>query len=132
MIHIKSPKHHRDTKTLALAPPRRVKRIRWRFSATADYPELDHGVGHVDYHLAKTARLPTEVETKFRGVHVLSNAEVVHGKTRSLVPQCNGLGCEFCILEVPTREEALEWAARFATACWCAQEVLEIMDDPEV
>ncbi len=38
----------------------------------------------------------------------------------------------FSIIDVPTRAEALEWAARFAVACRCAQEVREIMDDPDV
>lgn len=38
----------------------------------------------------------------------------------------------FSIIDVPTREDALEWAARFATACRCAQEVREIMYDPLV
>ena len=38
----------------------------------------------------------------------------------------------FSIVDVPTYEEALEWAARFAAACRCAQEVREIMDDPDV
>jgi hypothetical protein len=38
----------------------------------------------------------------------------------------------FAIVDVPTREEALHWAARFADACRCAQEVREIMDDPSV
>ena len=37
----------------------------------------------------------------------------------------------FSILETPTREEALAWAARLAAACRCAQEVREIMYDPE-
>ena len=37
----------------------------------------------------------------------------------------------FSIIEVPTREEALEWAARIAAACRCAQEVREIMYDPD-
>ncbi len=37
----------------------------------------------------------------------------------------------FSIIEVPTREDALAWAARIATACRCAQEVREIMDDPD-
>jgi hypothetical protein len=32
---------------------------------------------------------------------------------------------------VPTREDALEWAAKIAVACRCAQEVRELMDDPE-
>lgn len=38
----------------------------------------------------------------------------------------------FAIVEVPSREEALEWATRFAVACRCAQEVREIMFDPAV
>jgi len=38
----------------------------------------------------------------------------------------------FAIVEVPSREEALEWATRFAVACRCAQEVREIMFDPLV
>lgn len=37
----------------------------------------------------------------------------------------------FSIIEVPSREEALEWAARIAAACRCAQEVREIGYDPE-
>lgn len=38
----------------------------------------------------------------------------------------------FAIVDVPSREEALAWAARFAAACRCAQEVREIMFDPLV
>jgi hypothetical protein len=37
----------------------------------------------------------------------------------------------FSILEVASREEAFEWAAKIAAACRCAQEVREIMYDPE-
>jgi len=37
----------------------------------------------------------------------------------------------FCILEVPSREDVLHWAAKFAASCRCAQEVREIMYDPE-
>ena len=36
----------------------------------------------------------------------------------------------FSIVDVPSREEALEWAAKIAVACRCAQEVREIMPDP--
>ena len=38
----------------------------------------------------------------------------------------------FIVIDVGTRAEALEWAARVAVACRCKQEVREIMDDPEV
>ncbi|TNM70286.1 hypothetical protein FHN55_00970 [Streptomyces sp. NP160] len=37
----------------------------------------------------------------------------------------------FCVVDVPTRAEALQWAARIAAGCRCAQEVREIMDDPD-
>ena len=37
----------------------------------------------------------------------------------------------FSVVDVATREEALAWAAKFAVACRCAQDVREIMYDPE-
>jgi hypothetical protein len=36
----------------------------------------------------------------------------------------------FCVVEVSSREEALEWAAKTAAACRCAQEVRELLPDP--
>ncbi len=33
----------------------------------------------------------------------------------------------FSVVDVPSREEALEWAARIAVACRCAQEVREFV-----
>ncbi|MGE5275189.1 MAG: YciI family protein [Verrucomicrobiota bacterium] len=36
------------------------------------------------------------------------------------------------IIDVPSREEALQWAAKIAAACRCAQEVLEFAPDPAV
>jgi hypothetical protein len=36
----------------------------------------------------------------------------------------------FAVVEVPSREEALEWAAKIAAACRCAQEVRELLPDP--
>jgi hypothetical protein len=37
----------------------------------------------------------------------------------------------FAVVEVPTRAEALAWAAKLAAACRCAQEVREVMPDAE-
>ena len=37
----------------------------------------------------------------------------------------------FSVVDVATREEALTWAAKIAVACRCAQEVRELMPDPE-
>ena len=36
------------------------------------------------------------------------------------------------IVDVPSRAEALEWAAKIAVACRCAQEVRAFMPDPAV
>jgi hypothetical protein len=36
------------------------------------------------------------------------------------------------IVEVSSREEALDWAAKIAVACRCAQEVWEFGHDPEL
>jgi hypothetical protein len=36
------------------------------------------------------------------------------------------------VLDAPSREAALEWAAKIAAACRCAQEVREFMPDPAV
>jgi len=35
-------------------------------------------------------------------------------------------------IEVPTREEALRWAAKIAVACRCPQEVRAFMPDPQL
>jgi hypothetical protein len=47
------------------------------------------------------------------------------------VPETKAVVGGFSIIEVPTREDALGWAARIAESCRCAQEVREIMFDPE-
>ena len=38
----------------------------------------------------------------------------------------------FAVVDVPTREEALRWAAKIAVACRCSQEVRELLPDPSV
>jgi len=47
------------------------------------------------------------------------------------VPETKAVIGGFSIIEVPSREDALIWAARIAEGCRCAQEVREIMFDPE-
>ncbi len=36
----------------------------------------------------------------------------------------------FAVVDVPSREEALRWAAKIAVACRCAQEVREVLPEP--
>ena len=47
-------------------------------------------------------------------------------------PQTKELSGGFTVIDVPTREAALEWAAKIAVACRCAQEVREFGPDPEL
>lgn len=51
--------------------------------------------------------------------------------TEGPLPEAKAVVGGLAIIEVPTREEAIAWAARFADACRCAQEVREIMFDPD-
>jgi len=37
----------------------------------------------------------------------------------------------FAVVDVASREEALAWAAKIAVGCRCAQEVRELLPDPE-
>ena len=37
----------------------------------------------------------------------------------------------FTVLELPTREDAVEWARKIAVACRCSQELREFGYDPE-
>jgi hypothetical protein len=36
----------------------------------------------------------------------------------------------YTVLELPSREAALEWAAKIAAACRCSQEVRQFQYDP--
>ena len=47
------------------------------------------------------------------------------------MPETKAVIGGFSIIEVSSLEEALGWATRIAAACRCAQDVREIMFDPE-
>ena len=51
--------------------------------------------------------------------------------TEGPVPETKAVVGGFAIVEVPSRDEALAWAAKIAEACRCPQEVRELMYDPE-
>lgn len=46
-------------------------------------------------------------------------------------PQTRTIEGGYAILELPSREAAITWAAKLAVACRCAQELREFMYDPE-
>jgi len=51
--------------------------------------------------------------------------------THETYPQTKQFDGGFCVLELPSRAAAVEWAAKIAQACRCAQELREFGYDPE-
>ncbi len=50
--------------------------------------------------------------------------------TEGTYPQTKEIEGGYAVLELPSRESALEWAAKLAAACRCAQEVRAFGYDP--
>jgi hypothetical protein len=89
--------------------------------------------------VAKAVRVVRE-EAKAAGVWVFSGglesqrASVVATDgtvTDGPFPETKEVIGGFAVVDVPSREEALEWAARIAVACRCAQEVREFLPGPD-
>ena len=80
-------------------------------------------------------------EAKAAGVYVFGggiNADVAPRMvaadgvvTSETDPQTKELDGGVCVLELPSREAAVHWAAKIATACRCSQELREFGYDPE-
>ena len=51
--------------------------------------------------------------------------------TSETYPQTKELDGGFCVLELPSRDAAVQWATKIATACRCSQELREFMYDRE-
>lgn len=51
--------------------------------------------------------------------------------TNGTYPQTREFDGGFCVLELPSREAAVRWAAKIAEACRCSQELREFGYDPE-
>jgi hypothetical protein len=51
--------------------------------------------------------------------------------TNETYPQTKELDGGFCVLELASRDTAVQWAAKIAEACRCSQELREFMYDPE-
>ena len=51
--------------------------------------------------------------------------------TNETYPQTKEFDGGFCVLELPSREAAVQWAAKIAGACRCSQELREFGYDPE-
>ena len=51
--------------------------------------------------------------------------------TNETYPQTKEFNGGFCVLELPSRDAAIEWAAKIAKACRCSQELREFQYDAE-
>lgn len=51
--------------------------------------------------------------------------------TSETYPQTREFNGGFCVLELPSREAAVQWATLLAKACRCSQELREFGFDPE-
>ena len=51
--------------------------------------------------------------------------------TNETYPQTKEFDGGFCVLELPSREAAVQWAAKIAKSCRCSQELREFQYDPE-
>lgn len=80
-------------------------------------------------------------DAKLAGVYVFGgglNADVAPlmvaadgTATNETYPQTRQFDGGLCVLELPSREAAVQWAARIAQACRCSQELREFGYDPE-
>ena len=100
-----------------------------------------HAMDHIpDEDMPAVAKAARSVVEEAAHAGVLVCAGGLEGRPTSIVatdgtvtdgPSLEAIG-GLTVVEVPSREEALEWAAKIAVACRCAQEVREIGPDPEV
>jgi hypothetical protein len=51
--------------------------------------------------------------------------------TNETYPQTREFNGGFCVLELPSQDAAILWAAKIARACRCSQELREFGYDPE-
>lgn len=103
-------------------------------AAAMKVPESEMGAVSVDSHNvireAKAAGVYVfggGIDESVPQVLVAADGSAVEGAYTER-PALNG---GFLVLEVPTREEAIAWAARVAKACRCAQELRVFGFDPE-
>lgn len=110
-----------------------------RYLISFDDGSMDH-ISDADLPLVGEAAHAVVREAKSAGIWIFGGgiqrqqSTIVHtdgAVTLGPVPERKAVIGGFSIIEVPTYDEAIKWAARFAEACRCSQEVREIMFDPE-
>lgn len=110
-----------------------------RYLISFDDGSMDH-IPETDLPAVSEAAHAVVREAKAAGVWIFGGGVrrqqatiIAADGTTSLgpAPETKAVVGGFSIIEVPTLDEALTWAARIAKSCRCAQEVREVMFDPE-
>jgi hypothetical protein len=110
-----------------------------RFLISFDDGSMDH-ISEQDLPQVGEAARAMVREAKAAGVWIFGGGILrqqaalvaVDGTTTAgPVPETKAVIGGFSVIEVGSRDEAWAWAAKFAAACRCVQEVREIMFDPE-
>jgi hypothetical protein len=108
-----------------------------RYLISFDAHAMDH-IPDEDMPAVANASLTVVQEAINAGVRVfgggLENQKASCGATAATDPEAPSRAAVggLCVVDVPSREEALKWAAKTAVACRCAQEVRQFMPDPTV
>lgn len=105
------------------------------------FPASAMNIAHDDMAAVGEAARAVIREAKREGVYVFGggiDASVAPvmvaadgSATNGTYPQTRQFDGGFCVLELPSREAAIQWAAKIAEACRCAQELREFGYDPE-
>jgi hypothetical protein len=106
-----------------------------RYLISFDAGAMDH-IPDEDMHVVAKASHAVVTEAQTAGVWVFGGG--LEDQKASIVatdgtltdgpyPETKEVIGGFCVVDVPSREEALEWAAKTAVACRCAQEVREFL-----
>lgn len=105
------------------------------------FPGSAMDVAEADMPVVAEAAHAVMREAKAAGVYVFSGGIDVGAApvmvasdgsvARETYPQVRGLDGGFCVLELPSREAAVQWAGKIAKACRCPQELREFGYDRE-
>ena len=110
-----------------------------RYLISFDHGAMDH-IPDEEGPAVRDASLAVIQDFKDAGIWVFAAGVYPHDEVSASVIAPDGTvtdGAEnniagVTIIDVPSRDEALQWAAKIAVACRCAQEVREFAPDPAV
>jgi hypothetical protein len=104
-------------------------------SAAMDLDESEFAAADRDSHaviaemkVAGVYRFGGGIDEEVAAVQVAADGTV----TQQTYPQSRELNGGMAIIDVETREEALEWARRTTVGCHTVQELRQFMDDPTI